>query len=78
MPKLIVLMAFDRDPETGEVRPAFEPRECQSEDQAIYRAKLASTQHDAVIAWAREASPDVGDYGEPVELFRSGEVPDMD
>jgi hypothetical protein len=38
MPKLIVLMAFDRDPETGELRPAFEPRECQSEEQAVFDA----------------------------------------
>ena len=32
--KLIVLAAFDRDDETGELRPAFEARECRDEDQA--------------------------------------------
>lgn len=78
MPKLIVLQAFDRDKTTGDLGPAFEARECQSEDQAIYRAKLAAFQHAGVIAWSREASPDVGDYGEPVELFRAGEVSDME
>lgn len=75
--KLIVMMAFDRDDE-GELRPAFEPREFQSSDRAIYQARLAATEHAGVIAWQREAHPDTGDYGDPEELFRSGDVPDMD
>lgn len=31
-----------------------------------------------VIAWSREAKPDVGEYGEPTVLFQHGEVPDME
>lgn len=30
-----------------------------------------------VIAWSREAQPDVGEYGPPTTLFVSGDVPDM-
>lgn len=77
MPRLIVYMAFDRD-EDGELRPAFEAREAQSENTAIYRARLLATEHAGVIAWAREAKPDVGEYGEPEVLFQAGEVPEME
>lgn len=78
MPKLIIVMAFDADPEDGELRPVFEPRECQSTHQAINSAKILATQHAGAIAWQREAHPETGDYGPPETLFRAGEVPDLD
>jgi len=37
--KLIVAMAFVRD-EEGELRPAFEPREMQSEERAAREARV--------------------------------------
>lgn len=77
MPKLIVAWAFEYD-ENGELRPAFEPREMQSEARAISEAKLYATQYAGAIAWSREARPDIGEYGEPVEVFRKGAVPDLD
>lgn len=77
MPRLIVVMAFDRDGE-GELQPAFEPREMQSEEQARARARLLALDHAGVIAWARDAHPDTGDYGEPEVLFQSGDVPEME
>jgi hypothetical protein len=37
-----------------------------------------SGKHAGVIAWSRTAQPDIGEYGDPVELARYGEVPDME
>jgi len=76
-PKLIVVMAFDRD-EEGELHPAFDPMEQQSEERAIRTAKALADKHVGVIAWSREAQPDIGEYGEPTTLFLSGDVPDME
>lgn len=75
--KLIVVMAFDKG-EDGELLPAFEPREMQSESRAMSEARMLAQRHVGVIAWSRDADPAMGDYGPPVELFRHGEVPDLD
>lgn len=75
--KLIVVMAFEDDGEGG-LRPAFEPREFQSEDRARNEASSLVSTYPAVIAWSREAHPDIGEYGEPTILFSFGPVPDMD
>lgn len=76
--KLIVLAAFDRDDETGELRPAFEARECRDEDQARRQARMLKDQHTGVIAWSREAQPDIGEFGPPDILVVYGEVPEME
>jgi hypothetical protein len=76
--KLIVLMAFDKDEETGDLRPAFEAREMRDEDQAKRQARMIKDQHTGVIAWAREAQPDIGEFGPPEILVVYGEVPDME
>lgn len=75
--KLIVLMAFDRD-EEGVLLPAFEAREMPDEERAVRTAKDMSQRHDGVITWSRVARPDIGEFGEPTELYRAGEIPDMD
>lgn len=75
--KLIVLMAFDKS-EDGELVPAFEAREMPDERRAILTAKELSHRHDGVIAWARDANPALGEFGVSEELFRAGEIPDMD
>jgi len=77
--KLIVLAAFVRD-EEGEVRPAFEPRECQSEGQASQQARVlkSSGQYVGVLAWWRDADLINGEFGEPVEIYRWGSIADMD
>jgi HAMP domain-containing protein len=46
MPKLIVVMAFDRD-EQGELKPAFGAMEQQSEHRAIRTAKALAAKHAA-------------------------------
>ena len=76
-PKLIVVVAFDRA-EDGELMTAFGPADQQSEERAIRLAKTLSTKHVGVIAWSREAHPDIGEYGPPTTLFVSGDVPDME
>ncbi|QOF75512.1 hypothetical protein IG197_34650 (plasmid) [Aminobacter sp. SR38] len=77
MPKLIVVAAFNRDDE-GDLKPAFDPRQMQSEDAARRLAKMIESEHAGVIAWSREANPFIGEYGEPTILFRAGDVPDME
>lgn len=77
MPMLIVVTAFDRD-EEGELQAAFGPAEQPSEDRAVRTAKSLATKHAGVIAWSREANPKIGEYGEPIVLFKAGCVPDLD
>lgn len=76
-PKLIVVVAFDRD-ENGDLQTVFGPAEQQSEERAVRTAKALATQHAGVIAWSREASPSLGEYSEPVMLFQAGDMPDME
>jgi hypothetical protein len=75
--KLIVLMAFDRG-EDGDLLPAFEAREMPDKRRAIQMAKELSHRHGGVIAWSRDANPALGEFGVSEELFRAGEIPDMD
>ena len=76
-PKLIVVVAFDRD-EEGELQAAFGPADQQSEERAIRTAKALATKHVGVIAWSREAQFDIGEYGPPTTLFVAGDVADME
>ena len=76
-PKLVVVAAFNRN-EDGDLVPAFDPRQMQSEDAARRLAKLVESEHAGVIAWSREADPAVGEYGEPTILYQAGSVPDME
>jgi len=75
--KLIVVMAFEDDGDGG-LRAAFEPREYQSEQRAKIEAGSLTNAYPAVIAWSREARPDIGEYGGPDVLFSFGPVPDME
>ncbi|NTS31304.1 hypothetical protein HQ945_08550 [Phyllobacterium sp. BT25] len=75
--RLIVVMAFDRSDE-GELVPAFEAMQFDSEDRAMRSARELARKHDGVLAWARDAQPDVGEYGPPTVLFQSGQVPEME
>jgi hypothetical protein len=77
--KLIVLLAFVRD-EEGELQPAFEPREIQSEEKAKMDARrlAALGTYAGVITWSRTADLVNGEFGEPVVLFQDGDVPEME
>jgi len=72
-PKLIVVMAFDRD-ESGDLQPVGDPMEMQSEERAIRTAKGLAGKYAGVVAWSREARPDIGEYDEPTTLFATGET----
>lgn len=76
--KLIVMVAFDRDQNTGELVPAFEPREMRDEDQARRQAQMLASQHDGVIAWVRSADLALGEFGPPEVIYQAGEVPEME
>lgn len=75
--KLVVLAAFDYD-EEGMLQPAFEALQMPSEASAINRAKLITFQHAGVIAWSRDAAPEVGEYGPPVVLYQRGDLPELE
>lgn len=77
--KIIVVLAFVHD-EEGELRPAFEPREMQSEAAARTQARLlgASGNYAGVIAWWRSADLTHGEFGDPVAIHEWGEVPEME
>lgn len=75
--KLIVLMAFDKG-EDGELLPAFEAREMPDERRAVATARELARRHDGVIAWMRDANPATGEFGPSEEIYRAGEIPDLD
>jgi hypothetical protein len=77
--KLIVYLAFVRD-EEGELQPAFDAREAQSEAAAKQQARtLWSTgKYAGVLAWWRSADLVNGEFGDPQTLFQEGDVPQMD
>ncbi|WP_442580694.1 hypothetical protein ACSBOB_01450 [Mesorhizobium sp. ASY16-5R] len=77
MPKLVVVAAFDPDG-AGDLQAVFGPAEQQSEERAVRIAKTLALKHEGVIAWSREASPALGEYGSPTVLFQHGNVPDME
>ncbi|RVG29729.1 hypothetical protein [Sinorhizobium meliloti] len=75
--KLTVLMAFDEN-DDGDLIPAFEPKQIDTEERAIREARALSSRHAGVIAWSRDADPALGEYGPPVELFKHGKIPDLE
>ncbi|EUB97336.1 hypothetical protein PMI07_000912 [Rhizobium sp. CF080] len=75
--KLIVLAAFTKDDE-GNLIPAFDPRQVDNEERAKRDARMMADQYDGVVAWSRDADPAIGEYGPPVVLFQSGEIPELE
>jgi len=75
--KLIVLAAFQMN-EEGELVPAFDPRQVDTEERARRDARLMADQFAGVVAWSREADPSIGEYGPPVVIFQVGEVPELE
>ncbi|MGQ3214818.1 MAG: hypothetical protein ACT6U0_06320 [Shinella sp.] len=75
--KLIVLAAFNKNDE-GDLMPAFEPRQIDTEERAISEARLMASHFAGVLAWSRDADPALGEYGPPSILFQAGEIPVME
>ncbi len=74
---MIVVMAFNRNPD-GTLRKAFEPVMFDNEDQSEAAARELQDNHAGVIAGSRKSELTLGEYGEPVEIYRYGEVPEME
>lgn len=75
--KLIVLAAFVKN-DDGELVPAFDPRQVDSEARAKRDAQLIADHYAGVVAWSREADPSIGEYGPPTIIFHSGEIPELE
>lgn len=69
MPKLMVVMAFDKD-DDGNLYTAFGPADQRTEERAVTLAKSLAIKHAGVVAWSREANPDIGEYGPPTPSTR--------
>jgi hypothetical protein len=76
-PKLIVLAAFD-ETDDGELRPAFDARQFDSEQRATREAKMIQDKHAGVVVWSRDADPLLGEFGPPTILYQVGQIPDME
>ena len=75
--KLIVLAAFVKN-DDGELVPAFDPRQVDTEERAKREARTIADKYAGVVTWSREADPMIGEYGPPVVLFQQGEIPELD
>lgn len=75
--RLIVVAAFDRDAD-GELVAAFDPIAFETEGRALRSAQALEGKHVGVVAWSREADPNLGEYGPPAILLQYGEIPDME
>jgi len=47
------------------------------ESEARWAAELLAERYEGVLAWRQEQDYDVGYYGEPEMLVRTGEVPEI-
>jgi hypothetical protein len=77
IPKLIVLAAFDENDE-GELVPAFNPYQVDTEEKARFKARAIAHAHAGVIAWSRTADLANGEFGDPEVLFQHGKIPEME
>ncbi|MCV9910150.1 hypothetical protein OIV19_21380 [Brucella sp. HL-2] len=75
--RLIVVAAFDRN-DDGELVPAFDPIALETEGRALRTAQALEGKHIGIVAWSREADPDIGEYGPPAIIFQYGDIPDME
>ncbi len=75
--KMIVLAAYSKT-DDGELLPAFEPRQIESEEKAMRLARAMAGEYAGVIAWSRDANPALGEFGPPTILFQSGELPELE
>jgi hypothetical protein len=75
--QLIVMAAFDENDE-GDLTPAFDPRQYDSEERAVREAKMLKDRHAGVIAWSRDADPALGEFGPPNILYQHGKIPEME
>jgi hypothetical protein len=73
----IAVVVFDLD-ESGQAVRAWETFPDGDEHDAIAEAKRAFPGHAGVLVWRRENNPAVGEEGEPIVVFKSGQIGDFD
>ena len=76
MPKVTfyVVQAFDMN-DYGEL-VGRAPQSVSSASLAKRTAETLAKAVAGVIAWSRDGNPDIGEYGEPTILFKTGLLPD--
>jgi hypothetical protein len=74
---LIVVVVFDKD-DAGSLFPVGELQQFENEERAVRAGKDLVSRHDGVIAWSRQAHPDIGEYGPPKILYQAGEAINME
>jgi len=74
--RLIVVDAFSRA-DNGELVPAYNPIQFNTEEDAVRMARYLAAQHAGVLAWSFDEQSGTGEYGPPTVLFQSGTVPDL-
>jgi hypothetical protein len=70
---LHVVQAFEQ--RDGGIVPV-EPKACPSAASARALAGRLAQTHVGVIAWSRTGDPELGDWGPPEVLVRTGVIPD--
>lgn len=70
--KLVVLAAFTKT-DDGQVVPAFEPRQVDTQERAVREERLMASQFAGVMAWSRDADPVLGERPahDPVSGWRA-------
>lgn len=71
--KLIILAAFTRT-DDGDLVPAFEPKQVDTEDRAVRQARMMVGSYAGVMVWVKDVNPPMGEYGPPAILFQAGEI----
>lgn len=75
--EMITVIAFDRDKQ-GRLKPAFDPKQVSSRGRAITMSRNLELIHTGVVAFSQFCDPEIGEYGEADELYRAGDVPDLE
>jgi hypothetical protein len=75
--RLIVVVAFSRA-DDGQLVPAYDPMQFDTPKDAIRMARYLAVKCVGVLAWVREAQPDIAAFGLPTARFQCGEVPGME
>ena len=73
----IVVQAFARNQEDGQLFSAAEPRHFANEGRAVSCAEELARRYAGVVAWRRDDDAD-GSHGEPTIFFTRGELPDLE
>ena len=74
METIHVVQPFDR------VKNGLKPGQVlqfKTADEAARRARLMADKHAGIVAYSMDVDEESGDYGAPLVLFQSGEVPEF-